>query len=145
MPEEPCPNQIPPDIRTGIDAKTETRTGTNYDPEANYLVAKALIPADTLFSVFGEAVIVREQSTAGRELRRHYTSIQKTGNKCQYTFRATPGSKDEYYWVIPQQDVDTRFAEGKPAQPAQGLSSTGQTLKSFQMYKNTSMTVQGTP
>jgi hypothetical protein len=36
-------------------------------------------------------------------------------------------------------------AEGKPAQPAQVLSSTRQTLKSFQMHESTNMAAQGAP
>jgi hypothetical protein len=59
------------------------------DPATNYLVAKELIAADTLFSVFGGAVIIRENSTQGKELCEHYRHIQnsQTDRKCQYTFQ----------------------------------------------------------
>jgi hypothetical protein len=79
------------------------------DPATNYLVSKELIPADTLFSVFGGAVIVRENSTQGKKLCEHYRHIQnsQTDRKCQYTFRSTTGSPDEDYWILPPPDAQT--------------------------------------
>jgi hypothetical protein len=91
---EQCPNQIPTALRTGIDIGTTTRTGIEWDQAANYLIAKDVIPADTLFSVFGGAVIIKEKSIPGTELRETYTSIQNSQGeqKCQYTFRFDLGS-----------------------------------------------------
>ena len=105
---EQCPNQIPVALRTAIGIGTTTGTGIELDPAANYLVAKDLIPTDTLFSVFGGAVIIKEKSKPGKELRDIYSSIQnsKTGQKCQYTFRSWL-TQDEVYWVIPQPDIVT--------------------------------------
>ena len=105
---EQCPNQIPAALRTGIDIGTTTRTGVEWDPAANHLIAKDVIPTDTLFSVFGGAAIIKEKSIPGTEVRETYSSIQnsQTEQKCQYTFRSGL-SQDEVYWVIPQPDIVT--------------------------------------
>ncbi len=110
---EQCPNQIPSVLRTGIDIGTTTGTGVEWDPAANYLVAKDIIPTDTLFSVFGGAVIIKEKSTPGKELREIYSNIQNSQaeQKCQYTFRSW-FSQDEVYWVIPQPDILTISGHG---------------------------------
>ena len=106
---EPCPNQIPTALRTGFGIVTTTRTGFELDPTANYLVTNDLVPTGTLFSVFGGAAIIRENSKPGRELRGVYRSIQnsQTDRKCQYTFRSSTGSPDEAYWILPPPDVET--------------------------------------
>jgi hypothetical protein len=65
MSGEPCPNQIPVVLRTGIDIRTTTKTVLDLDPTTNYLVAKELIPSDTLFSVLRGTVIIRENSKQG--------------------------------------------------------------------------------
>ena len=115
---EPCPNQIPTALRTGIGIVTTTRTGLELDPAANYLVAKDLIPADTLFSVFGGAATIRENSKPGRELRGIYSSIQnsRTDRKCQYTFRSCIVSPDEAYWILPPPDIETISRQNIPGQ-----------------------------
>ena len=111
---EPCPNQIPTALRTGTGIGTTTKTSFDLDLAANYLVAKDLIPAGTLFSVFGGAAIIRENSKPGRELRETYSHIQnsQTDRKCQYTFRASTGSPDEIYWVLPTPDIETISGHG---------------------------------
>ena len=106
---QPCPNQIPTAIRTGFGITTTTRKGFELDPAANYLVTNDLVPAGTLFSVFGGAAIIGENSKPGRELRTVYRSIQnsQTDRKCQYTFRSSTGSPDEAYWILPPPDIET--------------------------------------
>jgi len=114
MTGEPCPNQIPVGIRTGIGLMTETVTGIAQDPSASYLVANELIQANTLFSVSAGAAITREKSKAGADLKAHYTSIQNMSNdkKCQYTFRSSTSPTHETYWILPQPDVITISEQG---------------------------------
>ena len=113
---EPCPNQIPTAIRTGFGITTTTRKGFELDPAANYLVTNDLVPAGTLFSGFGGAAIIRENSKPGRELRGVYRSIQnsQTDRKCQYTFRSSTGSPDEAYWILPPPDIETISGQNIP-------------------------------
>jgi hypothetical protein len=57
-------------------------------------------------SRYGEVVIIRQSSKAGKEFVDRYSTIQETqgGTKCQYTYRETTGS--DTYWVCPQPDIN---------------------------------------
>ena len=65
---DPCPNQMPPWMRTGGGGPTEVAHGLKQDEVATYLRTTQRVPEGTFLAAFGEASIIRASETEGKQL-----------------------------------------------------------------------------
>ena len=72
---DPCPNQMPPWMRTGEGGPTEAVKGLEQDSTATYLRTTQMVPNDTFLTTFGEASIIRDSEPEGKQLGTLYERI----------------------------------------------------------------------
>ena len=75
---DPCPNQMPPWMRTGEGGPTEAVKGLEQDSTATYLRTTQMVPNDTFLTAFGEASIIRDSEPEGKQLGTLYGRIHRT-------------------------------------------------------------------
>ena len=122
---DPCPNQVPEWMRTGVNDPTGVARGLIQDPAVTYLKTTQGVPKDTFLAAFGEASIIRASEPEGVQLGTLYDQIQKSHSldKCQYTVKAPMGTPTDHFWIIPKPDKDILLTRGPPAKLVQALSN----------------------
>jgi hypothetical protein len=122
---DPCPNQVPEWMRTGVNDPTEVGRGLVHDPADTYLKTKQGVPKYTFLAAFGEASIIRASEQEGVQLGILYDQIQKSESldKCQYTVKTPMGTPTNHFWIIPQPDKAVLLTRDPPAELIQALSN----------------------
>jgi hypothetical protein len=122
---DPCPNQMPPWMRTGEGGLTEIAKGLEQDSAVTYLRTTQRVPKDTFLTTFGEASIIRASEPEGKQIGILYERIQRTPSlqKCQYTVKAPMDTPKDHVWIVPQPDKLILCATACPdvAQSRRGL------------------------